>query len=148
MTWSRFALGFIALAISTGCSFVDPHAGASQTECGIAFGGSGQTSGGSSYYGSTAHATAAGPSCALTTDNPCDQCETTHCCATRSACYGDPSCACADETLDECLDDAEMSANEAAEQSQCWNAFSTRGAAEQARVACQRAWCQSECEVP
>ncbi|HEX3775501.1 MAG TPA: hypothetical protein VHV51_13610 [Polyangiaceae bacterium] len=148
MSFSRFVLGASWLATCPACSFVDPHAGPTQTECGISFGGSAQTGAGSSYYGSTAHPTAAGPSCALSTDNSCDQCETTHCCATRSACYGDPSCACADQALDACLDQAETSSNQGAQQSLCWNAFSARGTAEQARVACQRAWCQSECEVP
>jgi hypothetical protein len=90
------------------------------------------------------------PTCATDTGSPCDDCENTHCCATRSACYGDPVCACADVALDECLDAAESSAmaGAPAQTSGCWNVFSARGTVEQARVACQRAWCQTECGLP
>jgi len=129
------------------CSYVEPHVGASQTSCGLEMAGSSQTSSGPGYYGSNS-ASSPSSTCALTNDNPCDACETAHCCATRSACYGDPTCACADMTLDECLDDAETSPDEATSRSKCWNAFGAKGTVEQARVACERAWCQTECEVP
>jgi hypothetical protein len=75
-------------------------------------------------------------------------CENTHCCAARSACYGDPVCACADLGLDECLDAAESSADAPGDVARCWSAFSAKGTVEAERVACERAWCQRECSVP
>jgi hypothetical protein len=88
----------------------------------------------------------AGNMCLPDAGSDCDNCESTWCCATRLACYHDPVCACADHWLDECL-----SANPDASESdiaECWDAFSSRGAVEKARVACQRAWCQVPCAVP
>jgi len=134
--------------VLSACSYVDPHVGAAQTSCGLDVAGSSQASSGSSYYGASPSSAPAGSTCALTTDNPCDACETAHCCATRTACYGDPTCACADVALDQCLDDAETSDDPTASRSKCWSAFGAKGSVEQARVACERAWCQTECEVP
>ncbi len=133
--------------VTAACSFVEPHQGSTQALCGIAAGGSGQTGASAAYYG-VPMMPAAGPSCSIDSDDPCDVCEITHCCATRSACYGDPTCACADVALDQCLDVAETSADEAASSSQCWSAFTAKGSVEQARVTCQRAWCKTECAEP
>jgi hypothetical protein len=144
--FSRAACCALALASLplAACSVADPRFGASQVDCGLAVASTGQT--GPGNYGATQRQRT--PTCELVVDNPCDVCESTHCCATRSACYGDPSCACADQALDECLDDAETSTDEHAASAACWNTFADRGIAESARVACQRAWCQTECGVP
>lgn len=142
------ALSSLLLCVAlSACSFADPHQGPVQSLCGIASGGSSDTSAGSAYYGVPMEQ-AAGPSCSVNSDDPCDVCEITHCCATRSACYGDPTCACADIALDQCVESAEQSADETASASACWSAFTAKGNAEQARVTCQRAWCKAECETP
>ena len=141
------AILLLLLGSTAGCSFADPHQGPLQALCGISSGGSGQTSAGSAYYG-VPMMQAAGPSCSVDSDDPCDVCEITHCCATRSACYGDPTCACADISLDQCLDVAETSADETSSADACWDAFKAKGTAEQARVTCQRAWCKTECAIP
>ena len=142
------ALAALLLGVAViGCSFAEPQQGQVQSLCGIAAGGSGQGSASAAYYG-VPMTEAAGPSCSVDSDDPCDVCEVTHCCATRSACYGDPTCACADIALDQCLDIAATSADETANASQCWNTFKAKGSAEQARVTCQRAWCKTECAVP
>lgn len=138
-----FALG-VLLLLGGGCSFVEPEAGAPQAACGITTSGSSEH--GAGYYGA-AHASDT-PTCAASTGSACDACENAHCCAARSACYGDPVCACADLGLDECLDGAESSADEPGEVGRCWAAFSAKGMVEAERVACERAWCQRECAVP
>ena len=145
---ARFAFSFSLLAWGAGCSFVEPHKGSLQAECGIESSTDGQM--GSGYPMATANSTQAAPTCAAVPDSACDNCESTHCCATRAGCYGDPVCACADLKLDECLDDAEASAGETrrAEVSACWSAFAATGAAEQARISCQRSWCETECSMP
>lgn len=143
------SLSFLFVAL--GCSFADPQAGAPQAACGIGTGGGSQAGPGASYYGTSASSTMTAPTCATNSGSTCDDCESTHCCATRSACYGDPVCACADEALDECLDATVMNVTAAgapAQTSGCWNVFSAKGTVEQARVACQRAWCQTECGIP
>src|SRR5450432_115596 len=124
----------VLLILGVGCSFVEPQAGAPQAACGISFGGGSQSGTGAGYYGTSSGQTLGAPTCAASmdsADSTCDACENTHCCATRSACYGDPVCACADLKLDECLDAAETSAaaDEPALLSRCWNAFSAKGTA-------------------
>jgi hypothetical protein len=149
MTPVRCSLGpILALFLGAGCSFVDPQAGAAQAACGISGGGASQTGPGAAYYGTpTTQTTKSGaPTCATVPMSPCDDCESTHCCATRSACYGDPVCACADAALDECLDQAATGAS--TDVTRCWDLFAAKGTVEQARVACQRSWCQTECKIP
>ena len=148
MTPNRLAAPFATLLVVFGCSFVDPQAGAPQTACGISFGGSSASGSGTGYYGSGSASARGEPTCAASAGSPCNECENAHCCATRSACYGDPVCACADLALDECLDAAETSADEAAQRSVCWSTFALKGTVEQERVNCQRAWCQTACAVP
>jgi hypothetical protein len=138
-----------ALAVG-GCSLADPRVGALQEACGLSVtdgGPSGAT--GSGYYG-TSTSSKGGATCKAVTDNPCDECESEHCCASRSACYGDPVCACADMTLDECLDDAEEAdaGKGSPAAAVCWSQFTAKGTVEQARVACERSWCQTECGIP
>lgn len=152
--WQAFyVLGFGAATVSgalllsiSGCSLVDPQAGAPQAACGISSASS--SAAGPAYYGpGSSHASAA-PICAASSGSACDVCENAHCCASRSACYGDPVCACADLGLDECLDAEPSGADSASQVARCWSAFSAHGTIEQERVACERAWCKSECAVP
>jgi hypothetical protein len=139
----RVAAACCLLVLGQGCSFVDPQVGLSQVSCGISAGGASQS--GSSYYGTNTSPTGSTPACQTNATSSCDDCEAAHCCATRSACYGDPVCACADLNLDECLDAA---AGQATQVSQCWSIFSGKGTTEQARSSCQRAWCQAACNIP
>jgi hypothetical protein len=133
------------MAAVSGCSLFDPQVGADQAACGEEAGGA---SGGG--YGSNPNADAGGI-CGADAGSPCDDCESAHCCATRLACYGDPVCHCADQALDSCLDlvsgdDAAPAASDSA--TRCWNLFSASGHVAQARVSCERAWCQDLCGIP
>jgi hypothetical protein len=130
------------LLVGAGCSFVDPQVGLSQVSCGIGTGGASQS--GPAYYGTSPSQTTSTPTCQTSSASSCDDCEATHCCATRSACYGDPVCACADLNLDECLDAA---AGQPAQISRCWSIFAGKGTTEQARSSCERAWCQAACSI-
>jgi hypothetical protein len=82
--------------------------------------------------------------CAADSGNACDDCESQWCCTQHLACYQDPTCACVDQTLDHCLDDAGPDASTAGP---CWDSFASAGAVEAARVACLKAWCGSQCGV-
>ncbi len=147
-SWWLTAL--LAAVLTAGCSFADAKVGAPQDACDLGDAGHVQGTPGASGYSRVSEAsTSAAPVC-VSTGNACDDCEGAHCCARRSACYGDPVCACADLALDRCLDDAEVApvAEVAARSSECWGTFSATGTVEQARVACQRAWCQTECLGP
>jgi hypothetical protein len=137
----------------SGCPLVDPQVGPAQASCAPA----GESSGSYSYGGATSSGSSADESCPMDAGNACDDCESLHCCATRSACYGDPVCDCADQALDACLnaagDDAAAHASDAAADAsgavtRCWDAFSATGQVAQARVSCQRMWCQQACAVP
>jgi hypothetical protein len=137
--------------LAASCSFADAKVGARQDACDIAAAGQMQTTPHTgSYYRVGTASTAAAPVCEGNTGDACNDCESAHCCARRSACYADPVCACADLALDRCLDDANAApaVELAARTSQCWNTFSATGTVEQSRVACRRAWCQMECELP
>jgi hypothetical protein len=138
LTWA----GFVAVG---GCSLIDPKVGPAQASCAAA----GQSSGGYSYGGATS-SSGADDSCPLDAGNACDDCESLHCCDTRRACYGDAVCGCADQALDTCLDSADDDASADASQAsaRCWDAFSATGHIAQARVSCQRMFCQVECAVP
>ena len=140
----------LALALAAGCSFGDARVGAAQTACGVDDAGQPPTKPGAAGYYAVGSKTSAAPTCETHGDSACDVCEATHCCTPRSACYSDPVCACADLTLDHCRDDAEAAADAEVDAgvARCWSAFSARGAVERDRVACQRGWCQKECEVP
>ena len=138
----------VAAAVVMSCSGLDAKVGPAQESClpeGPGAGGS--TSGGE--YGSGAASTSSGGeevSCATDTGSPCDDCEAAHCCTTRLECYGDALCHCADQALDTCLGEAPSDAS--ATVASCWGAFSAVGPLEQERVSCQRAFCQTACEVP
>ena len=141
----------LAAFLAAGCSFADAKVGAPQEACNLGDAGHVQgTPGAGSYSRVSEVSTSAAPVCMGNTGSACDDCEGVHCCARRSACYGDPVCACADLALDRCLDDAKVApaAEVAARTSECWGTFSATGTVEQARVACQRAWCQTECLGP
>jgi hypothetical protein len=141
----------IAALLAAGCSFADAKVGARQGACDLTGTGNTQaTPHGKSSYRAVAASTSAAPVCEGSNGNACDDCESAHCCASRSACYGDPVCACADLALDGCLDEADAAPAEeiAARESQCWNVFSAIGTVEQARVACRLAWCKVECASP
>lgn len=141
----------LAAFLAAGCSFADARVGAPQDACGIEDEGQVETTlRPGNYYRAGAASGSAAPICEGNTGSACNDCEGAHCCARRSACYGDPVCACADLALDGCLDDAKAApaAEIAARTSQCWSTFSAAGTVEQLRVACQHAWCQMECQVP
>lgn len=138
------------LFVAAGCSLVDPQVGAAQAWCGLSTGGGSNSGPGSNYYHRNASQPSIAPTCEAQPESACNDCEAAHCCATRSACYGDPVCACADLSLDECLEAAEAGSPEdqPAAIAHCWSNFSETGTVERARVSCQRAWCQSECQIP
>ena len=143
--------GALAALLAAGCSFVDANVGARQDACDRVDGGHLQTAPDTGNdYRLGAAVTSAPPVCEGNSGRTCDDCESAHCCARRSACYADPVCACADLTLDQCIDDAKASpeAELAARTIQCWTAFSAVGTVERARVACRLAWCRVECELP
>ena len=146
------ALGqsFSALLACVACSFIDPQAGAPQAACGIDTGAASQNGQPAGYYGMSSGQGLGAATCATSSQSVCNACESAHCCATRSACYGDPVCACADLTLDQCLEAAATVAlaDAPAALSRCWDQFSARGTVEAARVACQRSWCRAECALP
>jgi hypothetical protein len=130
------------IAAASGCSLFDPQVGANQAACGQEAGVA------SAGYGPSNKADAGG-TCGADAGSACDDCESTHCCATRLSCYGDPVCDCADQALDSCLemagdDDAAASDSVA----RCWNQFSASGHIAQARLSCERAWCQDVCAIP
>jgi hypothetical protein len=142
----RVSRSSVALfAVLGGCSLVDPNVGPAQVWC---------TAGeqGSNAYGGAApgYAADAGGSCAADSGSACDDCESQYCCDTRLACYGDRVCGCADQALDQCLamtgGDAEADASDGV--ARCWDAFTASGHIAQARVSCQRTWCQQACAVP
>ena len=137
--------GAAALAVAaSACSSLNPNVGPSQESCGVAaLGATTTTTTGSGYVSTTARATPT--TCAADAGSACDDCESLHCCATRLPCYEDPVCACADQALDACLAAAGSDSDGAAA---CWNAFTSKGSVEAARVACEIAWCQAVCEIP
>jgi hypothetical protein len=130
----------LSLSLSTlsACSLLDPKVGPDQAACADQADGSGN----SGYAPAAPTATSA--TCGADAGSPCDDCESVHCCETRLACYGDLVCGCADKTLDGCLEDAQGDASIVG----CWEAFSAAGRIAQARLACERAWCQDVCGVP
>jgi hypothetical protein len=109
--------------------------------------GAGGYGGGSSGAGYGADG---GVACGTDSGNACDDCESLHCCSTRQACYGDRTCGCADQALDDCLGmlggDGGGDGSDA--NARCWNAFVASGTIAQARVSCQRTWCQQVCAIP
>jgi hypothetical protein len=132
------------LLVMCGCSFVDPRVGPAQVSCAEGEQGYGGGSTGAGYGDD------GGAGCGTDSGDPCADCEGLHCCETRRACYGDRVCGCADQALDECLNaiagDRDADAPEAG--ARCWDAFVASGAVAQARVSCQRTWCQQACGVP
>ena len=149
-TFRAFARLLPGIVLVLACSGLDPRVGARQGKCGVSLTQSGQSTTGSSYPSVGSGQSSATPACEGNTGEPCNDCESAHCCASRSACYGDPVCACADQVLDQCLDEAGTAPMaEAAEQAAgCWRTFWLAGSVEQARITCQRSWCQAECGVP
>ncbi len=144
----RLLVGLLAL-LAGGCSFADAQVGARQDTCDLNGGHAQTPPRASGYYRSDPVDPSAPPVCEGNTGRACDDCESAHCCARLSACYGDPVCACADLALDQCLDQAKAApvAEVAARASECWNTFSAAGIVEEARVACRRAWCEPECAL-
>jgi hypothetical protein len=132
-------LGFIA----SGCSSFDPRVGPSQESCG-AEALSSTTSTTTGYAGTTS--VGATPTiCVADAGSACDDCESRWCCATRLPCYEDPVCACKDQALDTCVAAA---GSDTSAVGACWNAFTSAGTVEAARVACEIEWCQAACEIP
>jgi hypothetical protein len=151
------ALGpsLLVLASLAGCGAFDPRVGASQESCGVDLDDAGAAPG-NAGYGATASSPNGGSmgssqSCApVDGGSSCDTCENTYCCMTRLACYADPVCVCADETLDSCIESLEdgTSAPSAPQIATCRNAFSARGTVEAARMTCLQTWCATACAVP
>lgn len=111
------------------------------------------TSGGGYDYGDAAPLVEGGPDprCAADggiADNDCDRCENAGCCATRFDCYDDMGCASANMTFDACIASLDAGLQYPPTAAMCWNAFSSSSAIATARVACQRAKCQTVCDVP
>jgi hypothetical protein len=151
--WCQCALVLASLA---GCAEIDPQVGPSQESCGVSVAGAGPTAGNAGYGGASTSASRAsaatvqGQVCAADAGSACDVCESTYCCMTREACYKDPVCLCADQALDSCLEGLEdrMPPPTSAQLDACRDAFSARGTVEQARMACQQAWCAAACAAP
>lgn len=150
MCRGRF-LACLLLASLAGCTAIDPRVGALQDTCGS------ETEPGAMPakpgYGATTSAASMAPTATCTPvdgGSPCDLCESTYCCMTREACYKDPVCLCADQALDSCLGGLEdgMTPPTSAQLEACRDAFSARGTVEQARMACQQAWCAAACAGP
>jgi hypothetical protein len=145
------------MTAAAGCSSLDPSVGP-QNQC-VAVDGPTDDSryyagGDAAAYaygsGSTPVAPngAVGGSCPVPAGSWCDDCESTNCCAFRLRCYADPSCAAADEVLDQCLEDAGADGG-ASSEGACFSAFLTQGGAiAQARVDCQQTCCPAACAVP
>src|SRR4051812_2281027 len=94
LTGRRLAM-WLAAFFAAACSFTDGKIGAPQDACDLGDAGPEQiTPGAGGYYRVGASSTSAAPVCEGNTGSACDDCESTHCCARRSACYGDPVCAC------------------------------------------------------
>ncbi len=144
----------VAVFFAAGCTALDPEVGPSQEACGADAASAGAS--GTTGYGSTPTSgyTASDPAaqsqtCALDAGSPCDDCESRYCCMTRSACYADPVCVCADQALDGCLaSTSEGGAVPPPQATACWNAFSAYGTVELARIACEQAWCAVACAIP
>lgn len=144
----------LALASVLGCAQIEPSVGLSQESCGnsapnvtTAGGNSPYGSTGMSLYGGASPATSPAVACVADAGSACDLCESTYCCTTRLACYRDPVCFCADQALDECLAGAGVSSSPP-QVSACLDHFSAHGTVERARLACQQAWCTTECALP
>jgi hypothetical protein len=143
-------------ASAAGCDVLDPKVGLLQESCGVdavapgaasgEYGGAGTTT--SSAYGASSGTSTSSTVtvCAPDAGGTCDECESQFCCTTRTACYEDPVCICADQALERCLkatapgDDSGIDA--------CWDAFEENGTVEAERVACEKTWCQGPCGVP
>jgi hypothetical protein len=144
-----WAAGAAALS---ACSSLDPHVGALQ-QC-VSVNGPpddsryytsvGPEAGIAPYTPSTDDA--AQTTCAVPAGSACDDCESTNCCATRLACYGDPTCAAADQALDACLAGVSGDASADGGTTECWQAFASQGGGvAQTRLACERTCCPSVC---
>ena len=146
----------LLVAATAGCDVLDPKVGPSQESCGVdaiapgaasgAYGGAG-TKTGSAYGASAGTSTSSTVAiCALDAGSTCDDCESQFCCTTRTACYEDPVCICADRGLDRCL--TATAPGDASGIDACWDAFEENGTVEAERVACEKTWCQGPCGVP
>jgi hypothetical protein len=133
------------LVVLGGCSLVDPRVGPLQASCTAGEQGDYGSGGTSSGYGDDGGAT-----CGPDSGRACDDCESLHCCETRLACFGDRVCGCADQALDGCLGMAGGNDDGGAPDAsaRCWAAFAASGTIAQARVSCQRTWCQQACSIP
>ena len=127
-------LCFAPLAVAA-CTALDPEVGAFRGNCT-----------GESEYGPPTGVTGDGYSrCAPgsgTAHDACGECENANCCGPRFACYDDQICLCADQALDECLEDGDDPASD------CYEAFLASGKKAKDRVACLRAACAEACAVP
>jgi hypothetical protein len=147
-----WGLALASAALASACAQIEPQVGDSQESCGesapitTATGGNpGSGSTGTSVYGGASPATSPAVACVADAGSACDICESTYCCMTRLACYRDPVCFCADRALDGCMGGNGASAEQV---TACLNVFSAHGTVERARLACQQAWCATECAAP
>jgi hypothetical protein len=145
----------LLVAATAGCDVLDPKVGLSQESCGVdaiapsaaggEYGGAG-TKTSSAYGASSGASTSTAAICELDAGSTCDDCESQFCCTTRSACYEDPVCICADQGLDRCLNATH--AGDTSAIAACWDAFEENGTVEVERVACEKTWCEGPCAVP
>lgn len=153
----RRAIGWAAAVAALGaCSSLDPHVGALQQCVSVNgppndsqyYSSGGSEAGIAPYTPSTDGA--AQTTCAVPAGSACDDCESTNCCTTRLACYGDPTCAAADQALDVCLAGLAGAADASADggTAPCWQAFAAQGGGvAQTRLACERTCCPSVCDL-
>jgi hypothetical protein len=164
-------LGALVLsAWGAACTALDPEVGPLRGTC------PGGSTYENEYPGSAGAAGEEDPRCLdpATADNECAACENRNCCATRFGCYDDTACGCADIEFDECLEateevgatdgkapgerdggesdggesGGESDGGSATAKAACWAEFAASGPTAAARVECQRAHCQKECDVP
>jgi len=79
--------------------------------------------------------------CAPTGD-ACEDCVAASCCTESNACYGDTTCAAADETFDTCIGGA------GADLQTCWQTFAATNAIANTYAQCKSTSCGAECAVP
>jgi hypothetical protein len=141
---SRFPPVAVAGLLVAACSYFDPSVGprmdppdaGDPPSCGPAYPGGAPTG-------------SAGQMAFCTDDggplpDDCDACEAASCCALRVACYGDPTCACADDALDAC-NGSSAGADAGAS---CWSAFAAANSVAEQRYECLRAACRDVCSIP
>ena len=80
------------------------------------------------------------PKCKVSDSNdPCDVCSSSKCCAAQAACLADSACKSADSKRRDCLDSHAAS--------QCCKDFAAKGSLEQSWQQCVVSSCKTACEI-